>query len=207
MFHCITDDPTGIHSNVSIIDYKPFGAMYNETGIFTIQKLAAMHRFRGEQNVILDLDVLIHNDITDLVTVKSDKPTFIWCSWHPNQDKHTFARWHRCLINSSMVVWSGDNAAHLIQYLLKYIKPASYTYDSCDMFLFCQMYMKDPNCFNYFDGGRFYNYNVPNLYAAHAYEKTMCLFNTSHRKQNDYKELHEAGGWVKEIWEGYDEIV
>jgi hypothetical protein len=206
-FHCITDDETGLAHDIEKIYYAPFGKLFDDTGIFTVQKLLAMHMYTDEHNVILDLDILIHNDITDLVTTKYEKPTFIWCSWHPIQDIHTFARWHRCLINSSMVVWNGNNAAYLYEYLKQNQKLASYTYDSCDMFLFCQMYLKDPTCFNYFDESRFYNYNVPNLYAKQAYEKTMCLFNTSHRKQSDYRELHEADGWVKEIWEGYDAFV
>lgn len=204
-FHCVTDNKKHINSDIYIIDYNTF----NKTNIFTLEKIELMHQATNENNLILDLDILIHNDITDMCSRVIDKPTFIYTHWTP--------QWHweklvpkktACFINSSFVRWSGKNAQFLWQHYLNEKSRLEIEYQSCDKYLFYEHYMKDKSCISFWEEGRFYNYNETGAtqykYNASA---SCCLFNTSHLIKMGRKcyELSETPDWSADIWESYDD--
>lgn len=205
-FHCITDISQGINKDVQIIDYHAF----EHTTIFTLEKLQLMHDYTGPNNLLLDLDILIHNDITDLCTREINRPTFIWTYWTPD--------WHRsllipqrtaCFVNSSFVRWSGDNAKFLWQHFLQNRTRLLNEYESCDKYLFYEHHI-DHEALDYWKDGKehFYNYNEegPNQYQYNP-NASCCLFNTSHliKMGRRYFELENTPNWATELWESYDE--
>ena len=121
-----------------------------------------MFQKTNENNLILDLDILIHNDITDLCIRKINKPTFIWTHWTPN--------WHwkilvpqktACFVNSSFVRWSGNSAKFLWQHYNDNKERLNKEYQSCDKYLFYEHHLTNMSLDFWKDGKDiFYNYNA-----------------------------------------------
>lgn len=204
-FHCITDNSTGIRAEIEIIDYNTF----QKTNIFTLEKVELMHRITTKNNLILDLDMLIHNDITDLVNQPIKRPTFIYTHWTPD--------WHweklvpkktACFVNSSCVRWSGKNAQFLWKYYISNKGQLESEYQSCDKYIFYEHYMKNKDSIDFWKDGVFYNYNEegPNK-RQYRPEYSCCLFNTSHliKLGKECYELSETPDWSADIWESYDD--
>jgi len=206
IFHCITDDYCNIYEDVKIIDYNVF----EHTPLFTLEKIELMHKINNENNLILDLDILIHNDITDLCTRQISKPTFIWTHWTPE--------WHwkilvpqktACFVNSSFVRWSGNAAKFLWEYYIENREMLDKEYQSCDKYLFYEHHLKGNKIDFWKDGNiHFYNYNEqgPNQYKYNS-NASCCLFNTSHliKQGRRYFELDNTPNWATELWESYDD--
>lgn len=205
-FICITDQPVDGIECVDINNYNVFG-----DSVFTVEKLELMWHSAVETNILLDLDILIHGDITDMVTSPCDKPTFVFTHWTP--DWH----WERlvdekkaCFINSSFVKWKGNQASYLFEYYMKNRKQYLKEYHSLDKHLFYEHYMpnRDNPPFDFWPEGIFYNYNAEgdNQYEFLDDHK-ICLFNTSHliRLERRYYELDNTPSEHTEIWESYDD--
>jgi hypothetical protein len=201
VFHCITDNPDKIIKEVQIIDYS----LFENTSVFTSEKLKLMHDYTSENNLLLDLDILIHSDITSLCTQEINKPTFIWTDWTPKYRlKNLFAK-EECFINSSFVRWEFDNAKFLYDHFITNKERLILEYDSCDKYLFYEHYPK--KTLDFWKSGIFYNYNDgPNKYQFNENAKC-CLFNTSHlvKLNRMHVELSDTFDWALDIWESYDE--
>lgn len=206
-FHCITDNSSDIYSNIEIIDYDTF----QHTPLFTLEKIELMYKINTHNNLILDLDILIHNDITDLCTRNIDKPTFIWTHWTPE--------WHweklvpkktACFVNSSFVRWTGNSAKFLWEHYINNKEQLDKEYQSCDKYLFYEHHLNVDRLGFWKDSDKhFYNYNEqgPNQYQYNP-TASCCLFNTSHLIKMGRKcfELSETPDWAIDIWESYDEV-
>lgn len=204
---CITDDYSNINKQIHIIDYD----FFEHTSIFTLEKLQLMNKITDKNNLLLDLDILIHNDITDLCVREIKKPTFIWTHWAP--DWH----WERliknkmaCFVNSSFVRWSGTNAKFLWEHYNNNKKTMLLEYDSCDKYIFYEHYLSRKSIDFWEDSKyKFYNYNEqgPNQYKF-IESASCCLFNTSHliKMNRRYFELDNTPNWATELWESYDKI-
>jgi hypothetical protein len=200
---CITDDPTGIDSEIEIVDYDTFDPFDEpKDRIFTREKLILFDRYRTGRNVWLDLDILIHGDIGKMIDIpwKLDRPKFIWNYWHPRKRSYDwYGKMSSCHVNSSFVMWDDDCGVPIYEYLIKHREEAFFTYKSLDKFLFYQCHRK--NMLDYWNEGLFSSYNVEGFQR----KGEVTLFNTSHVTKNHgiYQpayELHEAPGWVNEIW-------
>ena len=212
---CITDDTTDILPQIETIDYNSFDLFdYPKDRVFTREKLCLMKKFNKGKNFWLDLDLLIHNDITDLVTRDLEKPTFIWNYWNWDRAEDPmefYGHGQTCYINSSFVGWQDNNGEILFDELWKRQKEAFYTYASLDKYLFYQHWHKK-NVLTW-ERGLWYNYNFGTDPFKAQEDKKGCIFNTSHLKLYDRDgvqrplafELHETRGWAKRIWESYDE--
>lgn len=206
-FNCITDNSSNIYSEIKIIDYSQF----QKTPLFTLEKIELMNKIVEGNNIILDLDILIHNDITDLCVRHIDRPTFIWTHWTP--------KWHwevlvpkktACFVNSSFVRWTGDSGKFLWDYYLENKQYLDKEYQSCDKYLFYEHHLKESNIAFWEDGDKyFYNYNEqgPQQYKFNP-NASCCLFNTSHlvKMNRRYFELDNTPNWATELWESYDEF-
>lgn len=205
-FHCVTDDSSSINLDINIIDYNSF----NHSSIFTLEKIELMYRETGPNNLILDLDILIHNDITDLCIRSIEKPTFIWTHWTPNWHmERLLHKKEACYVNSSFVRWSNTSAKFLWEYYIKNKDVLEKEYTSCDKYLFYEHYIKQKNIKFWSDGNKhFYNYNElgPTQYQFNP-NASCCLFNTSHLIKLGRRcfELSETPDWAIDIWESYDE--
>lgn len=199
--HCITDNHKNIKKEVEIIDYS----IFENTTVFTSEKLKLMYDFTSEDNLLLDLDILIHNDMTDLCTRNISKPTFIWTHWTPSYRLNYLDSKQECFINSSFVRWKKDTAKFLYEHFDKNKKRIIQEYDSCDKYLFYEHW---PNkSLDFWESGIFYNYNDgENKYKFNKKAKC-CLFNTSHliKMKRVHLELADTFDWAIDIWESYDE--
>lgn len=211
---CITDDTDGLLPQIHTIDYDSFDPFKQpKDRIFTREKLVLFKEFNYGRNVWLDLDILIHDDITDLVITDQPKPVFIWnyWTWDRHRDEYQALRHYGngslCYMNSSFVYWQEDAGEHIFDSLWKDQEMAFWTYNSLDKYLFYQHWHR--HNINFWNRGLFYNYNWDEVPYQHRPDHRACIFNTSHIKTNNIKglsayELHEAKDWVKEIWESYD---
>jgi len=202
VFTCITDDPVAGINCEDITKYKLFSE-----SVFTIEKVELMRRHDKGINVLLDLDMLIHDDITELVITRNKKPTFVYTHWTP--------KWHweklvpkktACFMNSSFVKWTDRNAAPLYHHYMFKREHYRREYNSFDKYLFYEHYLNN-NPFEFWPEGIFYNYNEQGDSQYKLLEDhKVCLFNTSHLIKLDrrYYELDNTPTEHTEIWESYD---
>lgn len=209
-FYVITENPIGISEDIEWIEYNLFDPFdYPKDQIFTREKLVLFKQYTKGKNFWLDLDLLIHNNITDLVTRDLEKPTFIWNYWNWDRSDNPYQGYgsgQTCYVNSSFVGWQDNNGEKIFDELYNKQKQAFYTYRSLDKYLFYQHYHKDN--FNVWERGLWYNYNFDKYPFQKQENMRGCIFNTSHLKlyPNEIKafELHETYNWAHDIWVSYD---
>lgn len=213
-FTCITDDARGLEQKIQIIDYNTWDPFdYPKDRVFTREKVVLFDRMTTGNNFWIDQDILIHNNITDLVTRQLDVPTFIWNYW--NWDHKTefdrlkwFGKLTQCYVNSSFVGWTGDAGQFIFDHLQENQKEAFHIFKSLDKYLFYQHWRRDT--IKFWERGLWYNYNFSEPAFTKQDSFKGCIFNTSHIKANslDQKafEIHEAEGWAKDMWQDYDQI-
>lgn len=195
---CYTDQPDQIREEVEIrpiSDLRP----YKTDRVFTYEKLILMEKH--ESGIWLDLDILIHQDITD---IPNDKDfTMIWNYWNNYEERSL--RWYgkgtSCHVNSSLVQW--NNPEWLIRFTRDNWDKIEWTYKSLDKYMFYQHARNDR--LNFWPADVVSNYNRENL----TLKKKVTLFNTSHIKANNLVneigyELHESAKDVVDLWKSYE---
>ena len=211
-FSCITDDSNGINKEIQTIDYNTFGPdtwrEYPQDKIFTREKLCLFELDIPGTKCWIDLDVLIHNDITDLFERQFEKPTFILNHWNIKQRKENAFKWFGkgsdCHVNSSFVVW--HDGKWLFDYTDENKEKLFFTYKSLDKYLYYQHWRR--NRLAFWEEGLVDNYNYSEPKFLEREETRITLFNTSHIKANNLNqeayELHETEGqWPYEYWTSY----
>ena len=209
---CITENPMGMREEIEWIEYNDFDPFdFPKDQIFTREKLVLFKEFKQGTNVWLDLDLLIHNDITDLVTRDFEKPTFIWNYWNWDQSDDPLRHYGSnqiCYVNSSFVAWQDDCGEQIFDHLWEKQTQAFYTYKSLDKYIFYQHWHK--GTFETWEPGLWYNYNFDYKPRQMQPDRKGCIFNTSHLKlyKNEIQahELHESVTWARELWESYDRL-
>lgn len=215
-FHCLTDDSTGLHSDIQIDKIPETFSKYPRTRIFTSEKMCYFDTYKNisGKKAWFDLDILIQNDITDLIEMDHDKPRFIMNYWRDPLSHVKNYSFMTTPLNSSFVAWQDDVGYDLFLELKNKEEISFFTYPSFDKYVFYQCYRK--NMINLWDKGIVYNYNIGAEYPDNLNPKKyqpnykICLFNTSHKawaRPNETQiELHDADGWAKQLWEKYDVI-
>jgi len=207
---CYTDqaDPQ-FREEIQVADIKDL-RKFNTDRVFTYEKLILMEKH--ETGVWLDLDILIHDDITCMADDPADFK-MIWNHWNPYwfKSQKWYGKGVSCHVNSSFVKW--NNPEWLIKFTNDNWEKIEWTYKSLDKYLFYQHARLDR--LKYWDDGLVHNYNVGNHFATDrkaTFKKLpgkVVIFNTSHKATNKgitdvLLELHEADFRVTYIWEGYD---
>jgi len=204
-FTCISDK----RFEHSEIKYESLhGYLFKGSSIFTAEKIELMFRKISGNNVILDLDILIHDDITELVTCKIDKPTFIWTHWTPKWHTNNIPTKTACFVNSSFVRWEGLSAMPIFNHLVSNVSEMIKEYDSCDKYLYYEHHLPN-NSLDFWPNRYFYNYNEKGEWQYKLNPNaSVCLFNTSHliKLNRRYYELDNTPTEHSEIWESYDEL-
>jgi len=214
-FTCITDDKLGINPDISTLEHFKFDHAFNSyprDRLFTREKLELFNYSNSEHNMFLDLDILIHENITDLVTMYHEKPTFIFNVNSRGESGNIspyrgYGQMCSSLVNSSMVGWSHDSGKYIYDYTLQNLEKIMFIYSSLDRYLFYQHH-RNGNL-NIWPDDIFYNYNYNNSDHLKDESKRIALFNTSHKSDetdNNVYELHQCSGWAKYIWESYDRL-
>jgi hypothetical protein len=216
-FTCITDDSTGILPEIGLLDYNQIGPdswrVYPQNQIFTREKLTLFDLDIPGTKLWVDLDLLIHGDITELVNRDFEKPTFILNHWNIKKEHahKWFGKGSDCHVNSSFVAW--QDAQWLFDYTDKNLEKLMFTYKSLDKYLFYQHWRTYR--LNFWEEGIVDNYNFSVPAYEYREESKMTLFNTSHiriqRMGIKAFELHETKGllhgknWPYKYWTSYDE--
>jgi len=208
-FCCITDDSRGIKKEIQTIDYNQFDPWkeYPQNQIFTREKLAIMDLDIPGVKSWVDLDMLIHDDVTELYNSPLEKPTFIFNYW--NADKKMAYKWFGkgsdCHVNSSFVAWR--DARWLPKYTEDNKEKLFFTYKSLDKYLYYQHWRNDRLAF--WPEGIVDNFNFSDPPHIEREGARITLFNTSHIRANNLNieayELDETEGmWPMEYWKSYD---
>ena len=201
-FVCYTDDADGICSQIEVKDIEELRP-YNTKMVFTYEKLMLIDRDEYDKNLWIDLDVLVHKDITDLITRPHNNITFIWNYWNDYERMSLFnyGRGVSCHTNSSFVAWDKGTATWLSEYTHKHWKKIEWTYKSLDKYLFYQHHRNGK--INLWEDGIFSNFNK----QGYQLKNRVTLFNTSHLYNNKnmrdvrHYELHESS--ASELWKSY----
>lgn len=204
-YTCVTDDPTGLDPDIKIVDYATFDPFdYPKDRIFTREKLVMFDKFTEGRCAWIDLDALIHKDITFLFEQDLKRPKFIWNYWNNYEERslQTYGKGTACHVNSSFVMWHGDNGKYLYNLLKDNEERAFFTYKSLDKFLFYQAHRR--GLMDFWPEGIVSNFNR----EAFQQKGYISIFNTSHLYNNKgltekAYELHEAAelsSWVRDNW-------
>lgn len=197
---CYTDNHKGLREEVEVKDIKDLRKFGPTDRVFTYEKLILMEKH--ESGIWLDLDILIHDDITDMANDPADYK-MIWNHW--NEYWHRSLRWYgkgaSCHVNSSFVKF--HNPEWLIKFTNDNWEKIEWTYKSLDKYLFYQHARNDR--LQYWDKGLIENYNV----SGRKLPGKVTIFNTSHKYNNKgiadvLYELHEADSRVTKMWKSYD---
>ena len=201
-FVCYTDNPDGISSKIEVRDIEELRP-YKTDRVFTYEKLMLIDKDEYDKNLWIDLDLLIHDDITNIVKAESKCITFIWNYWNDFEvmSLPNFGRGVSCHMNSSFVSWDKGTASWLLDYTHENWKKIEWTYKSLDKYLFYQHFRK--NRIAFWSDGIFSNFNR----EYYQLRNKISLFNTSHlfnnKNMKDVKhyELHESS--AAELWKSY----
>lgn len=207
-FHCITDDATDLDSRISVLDLNQFHALDgidSKWRFYTYQKLYTFDKsfLPGTRKVLLDVDVLIQNDLTEYLSQPFEKPTIIYNYWYEHDRLIRNFSNITTPFNSSFVVFEDDQLDMTYQYARKWFDKLSFSFGSLDKFL----YYRFRDSFNFHPRKTVYAYNFG---AEHPHdmeeekfrpEYSVCIFNTSH---GNGKDLRDTTDWAKQMWESYD---
>lgn len=198
---CYTDNTTGIREEVQTTNIELL-RRYDTDRVFTYEKLVLMDYH--EKGIWLDLDILIHQDITSVVNNIKEDDDFIMIWNHWNDYEKRSLRWYgrgvACHVNSSFVYF--NNPQWLKSFTAKNWDKIEWTYKSLDKYMFYQHHRN--NNLSYWPRKIFSNYNVQGFQLANK----ITVFNTSHIQANNLNvkayELHEANQDVVDLWRSYD---
>ena len=210
-FTCITDNPEGIQEEIGLLDYNQIGPdswrVYPQNQIFTREKLCLFDLDIPGTKCWVDLDVLIHGDITEMVSRDFPKPTFILNYWNMGNKNSFkwFGKGSDCHVNSSFVCW--EEARWLFDYTDTNQQKLFFTYKSLDKYLYYQHWRNDRLA--YWEEGLVDNFNFSDPPHTEREETKITLFNTSHiiiqNMDIEAYELHETEGmWPWNYWTNYE---
>lgn len=211
-FYCATDDSKGIIDDVNILDIKDFQIREGKWGgkVFTAEKIMLLRYFE-EKTLLLDLDILILNDITEYVnSVDLEKfPYFIKNPWANQINLKRYYGSITCDINSSFVI---GNKISMDLLHFKILDETFSNYDyyalkyrSLDKTLFYQCqdlinFHQDSKLVYSFNGGAHWPDDMEVGKFRPDYK--ICLFNNSHGEGLD---IHDSNtNWAIEYWESFD---
>ena len=200
-FICYTDDSTDIDSLVIVKDIS-LVRPYTTEKVFTFEKLFLIGQEESQRNFWVDLDILIHGDITELVDTPLANFTMIWNHWNNYETRslNWYGKCSSCHVNSSFVGWERGTATWLHDYTVSNWDKIEWTYKSLDKYLFYQHHRHDR--LSYWDKNIFANYNREGFRILK--DRKATIFNTSHIKANNLREtgyeLHETPKEVQELW-------
>lgn len=131
-FHCITDDPIGIDSDITIIPFKPFTKVW-------WNKMILFDEERFPSGMFFDLDIVIQNDITYLYN-PGEYMRFLYTYWYDVKtlrDVHTIGNYQRyCSINSSVLCWDvNTKRQHIYDYYIKNKDKIEFVFTGIDSYI------------------------------------------------------------------------
>lgn len=205
-FHCITDDIKGLDSNIIAHDIKEIAPLNNVFCTNRFNTFSKDFKIKGNK-ILFDIDGLIQKDLYPyLKEYDFCEPRFVEPIWQDKKFKYKNFHNNSCMVNSSFVTWKDDQLDFIYNFYIKNKKLIEIKYEltnSSDRILFNLFY----DVLKFHPKNIIYSYSFgathpddlePEKYRPEYYIST---FLTSHGTGT---ELHDAKGWVKELWCRYD---
>jgi hypothetical protein len=207
-FHCITDDISNIRNEIITHDINKIASFRKDMGsIFTIEKLSSFKSgfLDGGRFALLDLDIIIHGNLTEYLNECFTEFRLIKNYWQPDYADITHYGGNYCSINSSFVTWKDDQATHIYDFYMKNLNKISRVYNSFDRSLY---YLQDGQ-YAFHPKGIVYSYNggahYPDDRSVGLYRDSykICIFNNSHGYGMD---INNTKNWALSMWKKYDTL-
>ena len=128
-FYCYTDDPTGLTDPVKIIPIES-----GLTGVWP--KLDILNIFDKGETIYLDLDVIIMNPLTRLVSTNTRTLTVLYSQWKEGFLQPRAREKFPTLYNSSIMKWKDDQGKKIYDHFIKHKSEVLLKYKGIDRFLF-----------------------------------------------------------------------
>ena len=206
LFHCITDDITGLDKDIithDIDEIAPTNDVFCTNRFNTFSK---DFKIKGNK-ILFDIDGLIHKDLYPYLSEYNFfEPRFVEPIWQDKILKYKNYHNNTCMVNSSFITWKDDQLHFIYEFYNKHKKLIEMKYgpaNSSDRILFNLFY----DILKFHPKGIIYSYSFG---ALHPYDLEiekyrnnyyMCTFLTSHGTGT---ELHDAKPWAIEMWKRYD---
>lgn len=173
-FYCLTEDPTGLSSNINIIELpedNDLEVWWNKMYLFKINS--------SNKKIYFDLDVVIHDSIEPILQLDSSTPKFIYSHWKTEFDDRD------TLINSSIILW--EDASYIWNHWYADMDRYMCIYRGIDRYIWNENIkhetLPDDVSYSYWKEGAKYN---P--------DKIVAVFNHT-PKQDKVKER-----WITDYW-------
>jgi hypothetical protein len=224
-FYCITDKPKlGSKHDITMPLYwdkhflseKNFFWAYRKYYAFSIDKSRShkvkfstknlsrdcLDRIQGERFLLLDLDVMIHQDLKYFFELPMDKPWIVKGWWNDMDNcRKNYAKLKSTPLNSSVVRWDRGQLSKVWDEIYENIDMIMFTYPSADNYFVHRWYdlwNEKESFFNVFPAGDIYSYYKGNIFPQDMTKEVfrndhkICLFNTSgHTEGESDDKLHK----------------
>ena len=201
-FYCLTDNPTkpyDIQLPTTWDAYyhadRDFFWAYRKYYVFGLGNNNFLPEIEGEQFLLLDLDVRIHQDLKYFFELPMDKP-WIVRGWWNNLDtvKQNFAKHKSTPLNSSVIRWNRNQLKDVFDNINRNAEVIFFTYPSADNYFnhhWYNIWDEDASFFQGFPQGDIYSWYKGNVYPddmeKHKLRENMkiCLYNNSGYGEGD----------------------
>jgi len=201
-FYCLTDNPTqpyDIQLPTTWDSYyhadRGFFWAYRKYYVFGLGNNNFLPEIEGEQFLLLDLDVRIHQDLKYFFELPMDKP-WIVRGWWNNLDtvKQNFAKHKSTPLNSSVIRWNRNQLKDVFDNINRNAEVIFFTYPSADNYFnhhWYNIWDEDASFFQGFPQGDIYSWYKGNVYPddmeKHKLRENMkiCLYNNSGYGEGD----------------------
>ena len=186
-FYCHTDDTTGV------VPWADTCALPGDLEGWW-NKLHVLNKFQSGDNILFDLDIVIHNEFSRLYTTETRTLTVLYSKWKQGFLEPGFGQDFPTLYNSSVMKWSGDQGMDVYNYFQNHRDKILFKYKGIDKFLFNEDIDVDT-----FQTGIAYSYWKGATYKKDPYAE---------KKRDDYeicilnegKKQEELDGWITDCW-------
>jgi len=201
-FYCLTDNPTkpyDIQLPTTWDAYyhadRDFFWAYRKYYVFGLGNNNFLPEIEGEQFLLLDLDVRIHQDLKYFFELSMDKPWIVRGWWNnPDTVKQNFAKHKSTPLNSSVIRWNRNQLKDVFDNINRNAEVIFFTYPSADNYFnhhWYNIWDEDASFFQGFPQGDIYSWYKGNVYPddmeKHKLRENMkiCLYNNSGYGEGD----------------------
>lgn len=215
-FYCQTDDTKGMNSNIEQLPFlndlpnsTPQDMLSSSDWMNNLPRLwdrPKLNYFVPDcwgikgTKIALDLDIIIHNDMTPLLNLYKDKP-IIGRSWWHDMEKEKTPAWRRAYaakFNGSFYLWEDNDMDEIYADLKKNAEKIYFIFHGgSDNFLTNRHFNK----FDVVPEKYYYSYN--HCGNKIDYNKIICTFNTNPNQYSRF-EIHQWAKLkdeVKQLWQ------
>lgn len=215
-FYCQTDDTKGMDTNIEQLPFLtdlPYSTpvdMKNSSdylnGLPRLWDRPKLNYYKPNgwgltgTKIALDLDIIIHNDMTPLLDLYNNKP-IIGRSWWHDMDKEKLPDWKRrygAKVNGSFYLWEDNDMESIWDDLLRHPEKIYFAFHGGSDNFITTRHM---NKFDLVPPEYYYSFNHSGNRIHH--DKIICTFNTNANEYSRF-EIHQwakLNNEVRELWQ------